>query len=770
MGFGCCWRSSRRTLSNQPQPVANKPLAACLRCGRLLNREQEHCEHCGQKRPGFKNIELADLEAVERQLRRWRERGELKPRFAAQFLTRVQAYRRKLLQPAASGPATARNVASPAADGEHAASILARRRQATAPSTEAPIAAEIVDASPVKPFAALAAGAKASAAPAKRTPASIAPSPSAPQPEKPAAPPRLPLPASPRSPAPRPAPPPAPRRTLAEMLTAFMEQRNIRWGELVGGLLIVCSSIALVTSLWDTLNTIPYFQFLIFVSASAAIFGAGLYTEHRWKLESTSRGILIIATLLVPLNFVAMAATARAGWDAFALLAELISLGLFVALVERTARVLTPRWRWPLTWAVVGNSGLLLLARHQLSPVWLTVSAGLAVVCHSTAIGSGIVSLRRETFAPAAGDETTPQPGRCSFGADRANELFILTGVSSFALLAASVCSSPAARSVRRSSTGSRRLCRWPPCRFAPPRFRRSRPEGRTGTRRAADGRDDGRALSARGSMLAAQALAWPAPLAMLAVGVLNFTALSALGLRCRLPLTHVAAIFSLAAVYVTGAHTRAGTFCRRSTRVARSKNAPTCPRRADRGATDRLVHHPGCSAEVSGAMGKTDRSSLLCRRLPGNGGGQPVERYARVSGWRCRRMARARNLQHLRTGKLAAQSPPAAAAVELFGLGAACGRHDRRRLFASVFALLCLWMTVCLAHATIVMAIGLACRRLKGRIVGNGQFIIAEPLLRSAAISPSSLLQLYLGLLHGQLGPWPYTWPGSPRSGSYWP
>jgi len=38
---------------------------------------------------------------------------------------------------------------------------------------------------------------------------------------------------------------------------------------------------------------------------TSAIFGTGLYTEHRWKLPTTSRGLLLIATLLVPLNFLA---------------------------------------------------------------------------------------------------------------------------------------------------------------------------------------------------------------------------------------------------------------------------------------------------------------------------------------------------------------------------------------------------------------------------------------------------------------------------------
>ena len=90
-----------------------------------------------------------------------------------------------------------------------------------------------------------------------------------------------------------------------------MEERNIRWGELIGGLLLVCSSVALVVSLWNQLQQIPYFQSFIFVAVSAAVFGVGLYAHHRWKLEATSRGLLLIGTLLVPLNFVAMAILSR---------------------------------------------------------------------------------------------------------------------------------------------------------------------------------------------------------------------------------------------------------------------------------------------------------------------------------------------------------------------------------------------------------------------------------------------------------------------------
>src|SRR5205085_149810 len=96
------------------------------------------------------------------------------------------------------------------------------------------------------------------------------------------------------------------RRSLTELLAAFMEEKNILWGELVGGLLIVGGSIALVISLWHTLQENPYFPFGIFAAVTMALFGAGLYTLHHWKLESSSRGLLVIAGLLVPLNFLVL--------------------------------------------------------------------------------------------------------------------------------------------------------------------------------------------------------------------------------------------------------------------------------------------------------------------------------------------------------------------------------------------------------------------------------------------------------------------------------
>lgn len=96
------------------------------------------------------------------------------------------------------------------------------------------------------------------------------------------------------------------RSTWTDWLQAFLEEKNIRWGELLAGLLIVGSSVGLVISLWSTLrNAIPYFPALCFLAVTAAIHGAGLYSLRHWRLKTTSRGLLTIALLLVPLNFLA---------------------------------------------------------------------------------------------------------------------------------------------------------------------------------------------------------------------------------------------------------------------------------------------------------------------------------------------------------------------------------------------------------------------------------------------------------------------------------
>lgn len=142
------------------------------------------------------------------------------------------------------------------------------------------------------------------------------------------------------------APPPMeepalPRRSFAEWIAVFMEEKNILWGELIGGTLIVGCSIALVISLWSKLAEIEFFPFLILAAITSAVLSAGFYTLHHWKLESTSRGLLLIGMLLAPLDFAVLAGLpheADAWWLHYAL--GIAAFALFGWMVLRAARIL----------------------------------------------------------------------------------------------------------------------------------------------------------------------------------------------------------------------------------------------------------------------------------------------------------------------------------------------------------------------------------------------------------------------------------------------
>lgn len=115
--------------------------------------------------------------------------------------------------------------------------------------------------------------------------------------------------ASPLQPHPLDAPEPVPvapvirpQQWLGQMLQAFMERSNIRWVELIAAALIVVCSCGLVISLWAPLSSASrFFPSLVFMIATAAVHGAGQYTLRTWKLKETSRGILHIGLLLIPL-------------------------------------------------------------------------------------------------------------------------------------------------------------------------------------------------------------------------------------------------------------------------------------------------------------------------------------------------------------------------------------------------------------------------------------------------------------------------------------
>ena len=176
--------------------------------------------------------------------------------------------------------------------------------------------------------------------------------------------------------------PPKRREALSRLFAAFMEEKNIRWGELVGGLLIVGCSIALVISFWSAIAERPLLKFGLFNGVTAALFGVGFYTDRRWKIHTTSHGILLIATLLVPLNFLAIAAFTQASppTDVLSLAGEALSLAAFSAFVFFAGRILVVKDAVPLTAGVMIPCLMQLLVRRFAEPgASLNLVYGLAV-------------------------------------------------------------------------------------------------------------------------------------------------------------------------------------------------------------------------------------------------------------------------------------------------------------------------------------------------------------------------------------------------------
>lgn len=216
-----------------------------------------------------------------------------------------------------------------------------------------------------------------------------------------------------------------PRRSFTEMLETFMEESSIRWGELIGGLLIIGCSIALVVSLWSEIAARPFLKFSVFIGVTAALFGLGFYSAHRWKLPTTSRGVLIISTLLAPLNFLAMTAFSHEAVPASlsVVVAELFALALFLFLVYQAARVFAPGAPWMTALAAMGPSFAMLMARHSSGAQggWLrAILLGVApLICYWISCGAVLRDHRKQ-------DESDDRD---------ADQIFTHLGIASFATL-----------------------------------------------------------------------------------------------------------------------------------------------------------------------------------------------------------------------------------------------------------------------------------------------------------------------------------------------
>jgi hypothetical protein len=344
-GFWLFVRTVIRVLfSNDSQNASDR---WCSRCRVKLKPHEVRCPSCEQVLPKLRRQYADDLRATRRQLQRFRDDGVLEPDEAERLL--------KLLLTSADPEkiptrAPARKPHTPPTAHESVAQKSSVPTETREPESEtAP--SPLVTPESVEEHPEVAAATDATNEPGPtikqlldrgrptKTPASTA----APKPAVTAA-----TESEPES-----------GRSLGELLGAFMEDRNIRWGELISSVLIVGCSIGLVINLWSTLESIPYFPALLFLLVTAAIHGAGLYTLRRWRLKTTSRGLLTIAQLLIPLNFLAAISlsnrgTVKAITDPLVLGAIAIGCSVFGAISISGSRVLSRPFKWwPLSLAAL---------------------------------------------------------------------------------------------------------------------------------------------------------------------------------------------------------------------------------------------------------------------------------------------------------------------------------------------------------------------------------------------------------------------------------
>jgi hypothetical protein len=357
--------------------------------------------------------------------------------------------------------------------------------------------------------------------------------------------------AVPVAPAPPEPPPPVPRRGV---LAAFMEEKNILWGELVGGLLIVGCSIALVLTLWRTLEELPYFPFLLSAGITLALFWAGQYTLHHWKLAATSRGLLVIALLLAPLNLLLLAspgvATAGEWYDVAIRVAAVV---VFVVVVRTAGRDLIGTdllpgpvdRRWLLALAVVGAP-----ASQSLPASWFEASlvflpVWLPLFCHLAASAAVLAGLSR-----AARREDGPPPDR------QGHALLMFVGMSLYAVLAAWGLSLARSGDVAAVLPG-----------FALPLALAAVPVAEAGllVHRRSVGhpalRATGTGVALAGSVLlfAGVMLAWPDPPRLLLVAALVGMVFTRVAWRDGLPWMHAGAVPALGFAAVLAVHGIAG-------------------------------------------------------------------------------------------------------------------------------------------------------------------------------------------------------------------
>ncbi|MGH9882424.1 MAG: hypothetical protein ACRD6N_13385, partial [Pyrinomonadaceae bacterium] len=261
-----------RQFRSDPSSVTegSKSQPRCQICNSTLRPDATNCSWCGWQKPLGVTLELLrDLAASERQVARFHRSGKIDDATFANLTAQIDAERERLSSRTGPGttsaappptfqpaPATAKE---PTAPPPHPPSVTQPVEGHGTPTTQTPsvVLGSVIatdDEIVIEPV-----------------PSFLGPKEQQPPPSSAA---------DIQQPYTRPeySQPKQPRRSFTEVLNAFMEESNIRWGEIVGGLLIIGCSTALVVSLWSEISQIPVLKFLIFTTVTAALFGVGLYT------------------------------------------------------------------------------------------------------------------------------------------------------------------------------------------------------------------------------------------------------------------------------------------------------------------------------------------------------------------------------------------------------------------------------------------------------------------------------------------------------------
>ena len=525
-----------RRFSGNPAPGDLSQRKACPKCGAALGVDRGLCTVCGATPLVAPKSQLREeLLATARQLKRLQTRGAISNE---QYEQLAEVLARELR---AAGAPASEPTEAPARVEQQVASAAAPLATASATSEdEEVIAAELVDepseafASTAAPFAPASVSLAASGDGHSTSVAS-----------------RNPFEQTTTAAVAEPAPP---RPKLSDMLQGFLEESNIRWGEILAGFFIVVSSIGLVISLQSTLERIPYFPALLFTGFTVAFHGAGLYTLKRWNLHAISRVILVISLLLVPLTAAAAVLMSRRGAEEGATPPVLFWVVLAVGTVALSwvaytaSRELAGVSKWRLTIAVIGCSlAQVLVHRLHLAgiDVWRLILLGsLPLGCFLVASVGQLLLARRWR----------------SISWSRAQPTFVVLGASLFAfgvamamlLIKAEPRWLAAARltpifSLAAGSTAALGLLL----------------HRRTTARALAGVRTTGTVIWLLGglTMLLMVALAWPQPGLLFAVGLVNAILLVGLAIAADLGLLYAPAIGCLALAGLIGFHMAEGRF-----------------------------------------------------------------------------------------------------------------------------------------------------------------------------------------------------------------